>query len=132
MTRSDAIKKWLLKFQQIKIIDTDRVGANPENYGLYKQPVLDEVKYIDGSGLRTEYYYFLARENAQQEIDRRENYDLLEGLEVWIDTQVAKGNTPEIEGFEEIGIANSFYLQEETEEEAVYQIGIYVSYLRRN
>lgn len=132
MTISDALKAWLSKYPGLEIVETDRLSANPESCGLYKQPTVEEVKYIDGSSLRTDFYYFLARENAQQEIDRRENYDFLEKLEEWIDLQLAKENAPKIEGFEDVGIANSFYLQDETEEEAVYQIGIYVTYLRRN
>lgn len=132
MTISDALKIWLSKYSGLEIVETDRLNANPESYGLYKQPTVEEIKYIDGSSLRTDFYYFLARENAQQEIDRRENYDFLEKLEEWIELQLFKDNTPPIEGFEDVGIANSFYLQDETEEEAVYQIGIYVTYLRRN
>lgn len=132
MTISDALKSWLSTYPGLELVGTDRLEADPESYGLYKQPTIEERKYIDGSSLRTEFYYFLARQNAQQEIDRRENYDFLENLETWVDEQLFKENIPKIDGFEEIGIANSFYLQDETVEEAVYQIGIYVTYLRRN
>lgn len=132
MTISDALKSWLSTYPGLELVGTDRLETDPESYGLYKQPTIEEVKYIDGSSLRTEFYYFLARQNAQQEIDRRENYDFLESLEAWVDQQLFKENIPKIDGFEEIGIMNSFYLQDETVEEAVYQIGIYVTYLRRN
>ena len=132
MTISDALKSWLSTYPGLELVGTDRLEADPESYGLYKQPTIEEVKYIDGSSLRTEFYYFLARQNAQQEIDRRESYDFLESLEAWVDRQLFEENVPKIDGFEDIGIMNSFYLQDETVEEAVYQIGIYVTYLRRN
>lgn len=132
MTISKAIQTWLSNYDRLQFVETDRLEADPESYGLYKQPTFEEIAYIDGSALRTDYYYFVARENAQLQQDREENHSFLEALEEWIESEVEAGNPPKIIGFEEIGIANSFYLQDESEEEAVYQIGIYVTYLRRN
>lgn len=130
MTISSALKEWLSKYDGFELIDTDRLEATPESYGLYKQPTIEEIKYVDGTALRTEFYYFLARENSQLESYRKENHDVLESFERWIENQVEAGNVPKIKNFDEVGITNSFYLQEEDDEESIYQLGIYVTFLK--
>ena len=87
--------------------------------------------YIDGDELRTEYYFFLTRQSAQQEIDRRENQEFLEAIEDWVDDKNFHGNYPNIPGIESVEITNSFYMQETEGEEAVYQISIGITYTKK-
>ena len=59
MTISKAIQTWLSNYDRLQFVETDRLEADPESYGLYKQPTFEEIAYIDGSALRTDYYLSL-------------------------------------------------------------------------
>lgn len=108
--------------------DTDRLRAEAESLGIYKQPTNETVDYIDGSTLCTDYYYIVARQEAQEERDRVSNQEFLEQFEQWIAEQNYKSNYPQGYNIEEILVANSFYMQETDGEQAVYQISVGVTY----
>lgn len=134
MTLTKAISEWLQSSGILTVDDdvsTDWLAAAAESYGLYKQPSNMVTTYIDGDELRTEYYFFLTRQSAQQEIDRRENQEFLEAIEDWVDDKNFHGNYPNIPGIESVEITNSFYMQETEGEEAVYQISIGITYTKK-
>lgn len=108
--------------------DTDRLRAETESLGIYKQPTNETVDYIDGSTLCTDYFYIVARQEAQEERDRVSNQEFLEQFEQWIAEQNYKSNYPQGYNIEEISVANSFYMQETDGEQAVYQISVGVTY----
>lgn len=108
--------------------DTDRLRAEAESLGIYKQPTNETVDYIDGSTLCTDYFYIVARQEAQEERDRASNQEFLEQFEQWIAEQNYKSNYPQGHNIEEISVANSFYMQETDGEQAVYQISVGVTY----
>nr|DAU01191.1 MAG TPA: Minor capsid protein from bacteriophage [Caudoviricetes sp.] len=108
--------------------DTDRLRAEAESLGIYKQPTNETVDYIDGSTLCTDYFYIVARQEAQEERDRVSNQEFLEQFEQWIAEQNYKSNYPQGYNIEEISVANSFYMQETDGEQAVYQISVGVTY----
>nr|DAN70022.1 MAG TPA: Minor capsid protein from bacteriophage [Caudoviricetes sp.] len=108
--------------------DTDRLRAEAESLGIYKQPTNETVDYIDGSTLCTDYFYIVARQEAQEESDRVSNQEFLEQFEQWIAEQNYKSNYPQGHNIEEISVANSFYMQETDGEQAVYQISVGVTY----
>lgn len=108
--------------------DTDRLRAEAESLGIYKQPTNETVDYIDGSTLCTDFFYIVARQEAQEERDRVSNQEFLEQFEQWIAEQNYKSNYPQGYNIEEISVANSFYMQETDGEQAVYQISVGVTY----
>lgn len=108
--------------------DTDRLRAEAESLGIYKQPTNETVDYIDSSTLCTDYFYIVARQEAQEERDRVSNQEFLEQFEQWIAEQNYKSNYPQGHNIEEILVANSFYMQETDGEQAVYQISVGVTY----
>lgn len=108
--------------------NTDRLRAEAESLGIYKQPTNETVDYIDGSTLCTDYFYIVARQEAQAERDRVSNQEFLEQFEQWIAEQNYKSNYPQGYNIEEISVANSFYMQETDGEQAVYQISVGVTY----
>ena len=108
--------------------DTDRLRAEAESLGIYKQPTNETVDYIDGSTLCTDYFYIVARQEAQEARDRVSNQEFLEQFEQWIAEQNYKSNYPQGHNIEEISVANSFYMQETDGEQAVYQISVGVTY----
>ena len=108
--------------------DTDRLRAEAESLGIYKQPTNETVDYIDGSTLCTDYFYIVARQEAQEERDRVSNQEFLEQFEQWIAEQNYKSNYPQGHNIEEISVANSFYMQETDGEQAIYQISVGVTY----
>lgn len=112
--------------------DTDRLRAEAESLGIYKQPTNETVDYIDGSTLCTDYFYIVARQEAQEERDRVSNQEFLEQFEQWIAEQNYKSNYPQGHNIEEISVANSFYMQETDGEQAVYQISVGVTYRKES
>ena len=131
MTLSESIKTWMKECPGLALcddFDTDRLRAEAESLGIYKQPTNETVDYIDGSTLCTDYFYIVARQEAQEERDRVSNQEFLEQFEKWIAEQNYKSNYPQGHNIEEISVANSFYMQETDGEQAVYQISVGVTY----
>lgn len=132
MTNSELIKKWLGTCDLIEIIDidTDRLEAQAESMGIYKQATRDVAEYIDGSKLISEYYYFLTRQAAQLESERIDSQEFLAELESWVEENEFEGNYPEIPGIEDVFITNGFYMIDAEMDESVYQVSIGITYLK--
>lgn len=130
MTNSELIKEWLraCKFIEIVDIDTDRLEAQAESMGIYKQATRDVDEYIDGSKLISEYYYFLTRQSAQLESERIGAQEFLSQIEDWVEESEYNEIYPKIPGIERVFIANGFYMTDAETEESVYQISIGITY----
>lgn len=130
MTNSELIKEWLrtCKFIEIVDIDTDRLEAQAESMGIYKQATRDVDEYIDGSKLISEYYYFLTRQSAHLESERIGAQEFLTQIEGWVEESEYNEIYPKIPGIERIFIANGFYMTDAETDESVYQISIGITY----
>lgn len=130
MTNSELIKEWLraCKFIEIVDIDTDRLEAQAESMGIYKQATRDVDEYIDGSKLISEYYYFLTRQSAQLESERIGAQEFLSQIEDWVEESEYNEIYPKIPGIERAFIANGFYMTDAETDESVYQISIGITY----
>lgn len=130
MTNSELIKEWLraCKFIEIVDIDTDRLEAQAESMGIYKQATRDVDEYIDGSKLISEYYYFLTRQSAQLESERIGAQEFLSQIEGWVEESEYNEIYPKIPGIERVFIANGFYMTDAETDESVYQISIGITY----
>ena len=130
MTNSELIKEWLrtCKFIEIVDIDTDRLEAQAESMGIYKQAARDVDEYIDGSKLISEYYYFLTRQSAQLESERIGAQEFLSQIEGWVEESEYNEIYPKIPGIERVFIANGFYMTDAETDESVYQISIGITY----
>lgn len=130
MTNSELIKEWLraCKFIEIVDIDTDRLEAQAESMGIYKQATRDVDEYIDGSKLISEYYYFLTRQSAQLESERIGAQEFLSQIECWVEESEYNEIYPKIPGIERVFIANGFYMTDAETDESVYQISIGITY----
>lgn len=136
MTISESIVTWLKTNTSISImsdIETDLLQANNESMGLYKAPENIIVEYVDGSKLVTEYYMFLARQSSQLDSDRISNQQFLSNLEEWVDGKNFKKEFPTLVtkySCENISISSTYYMQEQDEQESIYQLSIEISYLK--
>nr|DAY29778.1 MAG TPA: Minor capsid protein from bacteriophage [Caudoviricetes sp.] len=133
VTNSEKIKTWLKSCNLVTVedVDTDRLEAQVESLGIYKQAQRDVTEFIDGSKIVGEYYYFLARRSAQLEAERISSHEFLTLVEDWVEEQDRLGNRPKIEGIEEVFIANGFYMIDAETDEAVYQISIGITYQKK-
>lgn len=133
MTNAQIIGQWLKTCPNLSLvedIETDWLQAAAESYGLYHQPSGARESYLDGSSEVTEYYFFLTRQSAQLEEERVDNTEFLQDLEDWVYLQDIEGNLPDIDGIESVKVANSFYMQESDEDEAVYQLSLEIVYMK--
>ena len=130
MTNSELIKEWLraCEFIEIVDIDTDRLEAQAESMGIYKQATRDVDEYIDGAKLISEYYYFLTRQSAQLESERIGAQEFLSQIEGWVEESEYNEIYPKIPGIERVFIANGFYMTDAETDESVYKISIGITY----
>lgn len=133
VTNSEKIKTWLKSCNLVTVedVDTDRLEAQVESLGIYKQAQRDVTEFVDGSKIVSEYYYFLARRSAQLEAERISSHEFLALVEDWVEEQDRFGNRPNVEGIEEVFIANGFYMIDAETDESVYQISIGIKYQRK-
>ena len=133
VTNSEKIKTWLKRCDLVVVedVDTDRLEAQVESIGIYKQAQRDVTDFVDGSKVVSEYYYFLTRRNAQLEAERINSQAFLTMVEDWVEEQDRLGNRPSIKGIEEVFIANGFYMIDSETDEAVYQISIGITYHKK-
>lgn len=132
MTVSEALKNWLRGCDCVEIVDvdTDRLEANAESLGLYKQAQRETTAFLDGSAEITEYYYFLARWPTTLESERVNSQTIMSNLESWIEDKNLGNELPEVPGVEKVFVANGFYMLEAESDEAVYQVSIGITYLK--
>jgi hypothetical protein len=133
VTNSEKIKTWLKRCDLVVVedVDTDRLEAQVESIGIYKQAQRDVTEFVDGSKVVSEYYYFLTRRNAQLETERINSQAFLAMIEDWVEEQDRIGNLPDVEGIESVFIANGYYMIDIENDDAVYQISIGITYHKK-
>lgn len=139
MTVTESLTKWLSGFDGgIEIdedIDTDKLAATAEAYGLFKSPGDQITEFVDGSRDVISYHNLLIRQPSQTETMRQSNQAWMEALQRWVRMQSMIRNLPELDGGRKcfaVAVANSFYMEDQTETESVYQINIAVHYTERS
>lgn len=133
MTVLQAIIKWLKTFspENMKYIDTDVMHADVD-YALTKEPTKNVKKFISGTEIHTEHYQIRARLPSQTNTECIENNEWLESLTKWIEKNNKEKNFPELlDTVQEVGISSSFYLGTTDTSEALYQMTIYIKYMRK-
>jgi hypothetical protein len=133
MTISESIIEWLEGYN-LKVLDveTEQLEAVSEAYGFFKQPERNIEYFIDGSQKITEYYTFLTKQDSNLNIQRVSNGEFLESLEEWVEDKNFNEDFPTLTNgiVTDIAIANSFYVQEQNEETAVYQLSLEIIYIK--
>ena len=79
VTNGEKIKTWLKRCNLVVVedVDTDRLEAQVESIGIYKQAQRDVTEFVDGSKVVSEYYYFLTRRNAPMKFSSLTDFILL-------------------------------------------------------
>lgn len=138
MTITQSIIEWLAGYDGgIEVdegVNTDMLAANAEAYGLFRTPGNVVTEFVHGGRDVTTYLNLIVRQPSQTESMRRSNQAWMEQLERWVREQNMRRSLPHLNGGREcyaVAIANSFYMQEQTETESVYQIAIAVHYTER-
>lgn len=136
MTLIQSIQQWLKGYSgmELKQIKTDSTDNTAGSYAL--APAGNNKIYSDILGNTTyeNNYVFYAKETAADEVDRRQNYDFLEGFSNWIDEQNAAHNMPTLPGTyttESIEVANIMLFDVDESGLGTYQIQIKVTMTKR-
>lgn len=133
-TVSQAIIQWLYSFEDIAIdedIDTNRLQAMANAYGLYKTPQTVVTPYANGARDVTAYYLFVARQRSKTEPERKASDAWLEGLELWVRQQNMGRHLPELSpgmSCQAVSISN-VAMQYQESDDAVYQITFSINYI---
>ena len=137
MTVSEAIIKWLKEFNpaeywKIHKINTDLMH-NDVDYVLVKEPIRNVKTFISGTQVITEHYQFRARLEVINDKDSVENEAWLEALTDWIYNQNLHKAFPQLHSGEvqTIGIASPFYLGRAEDRKAIYQLTIFIRYMKK-
>jgi len=110
-------------------VDVEQLPPGMQSLGIYRQPSRSVDELIDGTQIITDVYCLLFKRPAQVNAERISGGEYLEQVECWVESQEYAGNYPDIGcPVLEIGVANTFYMMERTETEAVYQIAISIKY----
>ena len=138
MTITQSVIEWLIGFDGgIEVdegVSTDQLAANAEAYGIFRTPGDIVTEFVHGGRDVTTYLNLIVRQPSQTESMRRSNQAWMEQLEAWVRRQSMLRSLPSMDGGREcyaVAIANSFYMQEQTETESVYQITLSVHYTER-
>lgn len=132
MTISQYISDLLKKYKKIEI-DTNHVRDGSDQYGLFKAPSRNITNYTDGSYEITEYYEFLARQNAGSIEERKEADEWLEDLAYWADDLGVIYELPPLDNNRYVtgfAITGSPYPMESDSRESLYQILLSITYVR--
>lgn len=132
MTISQYISDLLKKYKKIEI-DTNHVRDGSDQYGLFKAPSRNKTNYTDGSYEITEYYEFLARQNAGSIEERKEADEWLEDLAYWADDLGVIYELPPLDNNRYVtgfAITGSPYPMESDSRESLYQILLSITYVR--
>lgn len=98
-----AINDWLLQYEKIKeiaeTIHTEELPDGTDNLALQRSGVESlSLKYIGDTGWYRQYQYILLlKSNSEDDLQRLENLDWLDGLSDWLDKQNQLRNYPVLE-----------------------------------
>lgn len=95
-----SINDWLLQYEKIKeiaeMIHTEELPDEAETLALQRSGVENlPLKYIGDKGWHRQYQYvLLLKSNSEDDLQRLENLDWLDGLSDWLDKQNQLKNYP--------------------------------------
>ena len=95
-----AINNWLLQYDKIKdiaeMIHTEELPDETETLALQRSGVENlQLKYVGDKGWYRQYQYvLLLKSNSEDDLQRLENLDWLDGLSDWLDAQNQLRNYP--------------------------------------
>lgn len=95
-----AINDWLLQYEKIKdiaeMIHTEELPDEVETLALQRSGVESlSLKYVGDKGWYRQYQYILLlKSNSEDDLQRLENLDWLDGLSDWLDKQNQLRNYP--------------------------------------
>lgn len=98
-----AINDWLLQYEKIKeiaeTIHTEELPDETETLALQRSGVESlPLKYVGEKGWYKQYQYILLlKSNSEDDLQRLENLDWLDGLSDWLDKQNQLRNYPVLE-----------------------------------
>lgn len=98
-----AINDWLLQYEKIKeiaeTIHTEELPDETETLALQRSGVESlSLKYVGEKGWYKQYQYILLlKSNSEDDLQRLENLDWLDGLSDWLDKQNQLRNYPVLE-----------------------------------
>ena len=135
MTINESLRTWIEQYPAIEIVVmTDQLESMIGSYGLYKTPTQNIIPFVDGSNLITQTYQFLCRQSAMLNDERIDNNEWFQAFEYWAREQDIAGNLPVLDtGLEAQGIeiGTTYYMQEQVEDKAIYQLSISITYVER-
>lgn len=112
---------------ELQPIQTDM--ASPSGYALAPVGGGETKRDIIGGRTYINNYVFCAKEAAQDEIDRQENYGLLEAVADWVEQQEDAGSFPALPGRYEvtgISVANGVLFEVDNDGLGLYQMQLQV------
>lgn len=137
MTVSEAIISWLKEFnpdeyRKMQRINTDLMH-NDVDYALVKEPVQNVRSYVSGMKVITEHYQFRARLDSINDNDSVENSAFMEALTCWIEKRNWNKDFPLLQcgTVQEIGVSTPFYLGASNDKKAIYQLTIFIRYIKK-
>ena len=137
MTVSEAIISWLKEFnpdeyRKMQRINTDLMH-NDVDYALVKEPVQNVRSYVSGMKVITEHYQFRARLDSINDNDSVENSAFMEALTGWIEKRNWNKDFPLLQcgTVQEIGVSTPFYLGASNDKKAIYQLTIFIRYIKK-
>jgi hypothetical protein len=136
MSIASALQNWLKNIRRNGIAadqlrpDGFRGRYSPSTYALALRNSLTK-KIILGNVTHTNNYVFYAREAADEEANRAENYDFLESLSDWIEQKNADKDFPALSSprvVNEISVSNAMLFNVEDNGLGTYQVQIQLVY----
>ena len=134
MSRTNGVVGWLKTcpfLDGLEAIDINQLSPELQALGIYKQPTRTVTELIDGSAIITEIFYLLFQQPAQLAQERMSNEEYLEKIESWVEEQNWSDNLPDIGvPVHEVEVVNTFYMRDRSDDEAVYQLSISLTFER--
>lgn len=135
MTISEYIISFLKLCKTIDI-ETNHVQDGSDKYGLFKSPGRDVQQFIDETYRITENYQFIAKQNCTSSYDRVDSDQWLEDVTYWVDDYPWEHDYPSLgtndnRTVEMIELTGCPYPMETDGKEALYQMSLSITYLRK-
>lgn len=114
-------------------VKTDMADAVASSYSVAPSGNGKITSDILGNRTYQNNYVFYAREAAADEIDRRENYDFLEGFSEWLEEKNEEDNLPELPiGYkaEELRASNIMLFDVSEDGTGLYQVQLQLEFIK--
>lgn len=130
-----SLQDWLAGYPGMRLEPlTDMTDGRAAGYAIAPTGNGETVKDVTGDRYYKNDYVFYAKECAQDETDRTQNYDFLEGLAAWIEEQSDNGNLPMLSGgyeVEAVNASNIMLMDIGQDGLALYQVQLQMTFTRR-